>query len=208
MWAKKWLLGRDRFTHLKLLNFRHGSRHGSSLVTKLALSVFVAVWIRESGLGPPTNVRANSKPAARRAPPKALTSQARIGQVRLVTIHTQTSLTHWNPNPAGLASQTRTFMGTLKEPRCFNSDSHIGRTADCAGVHIVCQCSALACERYRTLGLTFLKTKDLENRGVTDRIRLIPGSHYQAWCNTVTLFENSEEMQWSTTDLRVFRYHS
>jgi hypothetical protein len=114
MWAKKWLLGRDRFTHLNLLNFirndspedyknylrmsdenvqyliakllpcwnnlrcepptepafhgtllklcqkvrthecvRHGSRHVSSLVTKLALSVFVAVWIRESGLGPP-----------------------------------------------------------------------------------------------------------------------------------------------------------
>jgi len=73
-------------------------------VTKLALSVFVAVWIRESGLGPPTHVRTNSKPAASRAPPKALTSQARIGQVRLVTLHTQTSLTDWNPSPAGLES--------------------------------------------------------------------------------------------------------
>ena len=87
--------------------------HGSSLVTKLALSVFVAVWIRESGLGPPTHVRANSKPAATRAPPKALTNQARIGQVRLVTLHTRTGLTHWNPSPAGLASQTRTCMGSF-----------------------------------------------------------------------------------------------
>ena len=41
----------------------NGSRHGSFLVTKLALSVFVAMWIRESGLGPPTHVRANSKPS-------------------------------------------------------------------------------------------------------------------------------------------------
>jgi hypothetical protein len=78
------------------------------------LAVFVAVWIHESGLGPPTHVRANSKPAASRAPPKALTSQARIGQVRLVTLHTRTSLTHLNPSPAGLASQNRTCMGTLR----------------------------------------------------------------------------------------------
>jgi hypothetical protein len=110
MWAKEWLLGRDRYTHLNLLNFiRNDSPEEYKnylrmsdenvrylignvkplLVTKLALSVFVAVWIRESGLGPPTHVRANSKPAARRAPPKALTSQARIGQVRLVTLHTR-----------------------------------------------------------------------------------------------------------------------
>jgi hypothetical protein len=32
---------------------------------------------------------------------------------RLVTLHTRTCLTHWNPSPAGLASQTRTCMGTL-----------------------------------------------------------------------------------------------
>jgi hypothetical protein len=83
--------------------------------TKLALSVFVAVWIREPGLGPPTHVRANSKPAASRATPKALTSQARIGQVRLVTLHTRTSLTHWNPSPAGFASLTRTCMGTFRD---------------------------------------------------------------------------------------------
>jgi hypothetical protein len=47
------------------------------LVTKLTLSVRVAVWIRESGLEPPTHVRANSEPAASRAPPKALASPAR-----------------------------------------------------------------------------------------------------------------------------------
>ena len=89
----------------------------ADMVPKLALSVFVAVWIRESGLEPPTHVRANNKPVASRAPPKGLTSQARIGQVRLVTLHTRTSLTHWNPSPAGLASQTRTCMGTLREMR-------------------------------------------------------------------------------------------
>jgi hypothetical protein len=38
-------------------------------------------------------------------------------QVRLVTLHTRTSLTHWNPSPAGLASQTRTCMGTLRDSR-------------------------------------------------------------------------------------------
>jgi len=82
-------------------------------VTKLILPVLVAMWMRESGLGPPTHVRANSKPAASRAPSKALTSQARIGQVRLVTFHTWTSLTHWNPSPAVHASQTRACMGHL-----------------------------------------------------------------------------------------------
>ena len=89
-------------------------KHVSSLVTKLTLSAFVTVWIRESGLGPPTHVQANSKAAASRAPPKTLTSQARIGQVRLVTLHTRTSLTHWNPTPAGLDCQTRTCMGALR----------------------------------------------------------------------------------------------
>jgi hypothetical protein len=111
-------------------SFRHGSRHGSSLVTKFPLSVFVAVWMRESGLGPPTHVRANSKPAASRAPPKALTSQARIGQVLLVTLHTGTSLTRWNPSPAGFASQTRTCMGTFK-----GSKEQYGILCDWTGPH-------------------------------------------------------------------------
>ena len=77
------------------------------------IAVLLAVCIRESGLRPHTHVRANSKPAATRAPPKAVTSQARICQVRLVTLHTRTSLTHLNPSPAGLARQTRKCMGTL-----------------------------------------------------------------------------------------------
>jgi hypothetical protein len=37
----------------------------------------------------------------------------RMSGFRLVTLHTRTSVTHWNPSPAGLASQTRTCMGTL-----------------------------------------------------------------------------------------------
>ena len=78
------------------------------------LAVLVAVWIRDSGLRPHTHVRANSKLAASRAPPKTLTSETRIGQVRLVTLHTRTSLTHLNPSPAGLASQTRTCMGAFR----------------------------------------------------------------------------------------------
>jgi hypothetical protein len=51
-----------------------------SLVTKLTLSVRVAVWIREPGSGLSTHVPANSEPAASRAPPKALASQAGLGR--------------------------------------------------------------------------------------------------------------------------------
>jgi hypothetical protein len=65
--------------------------------------------------------------AANRAPPKALTSQVRIGQVRLVTLHTRTSLTHWNPSPAGLASQTRTCMGTLTYHHRAFSAFHVNK---------------------------------------------------------------------------------
>jgi hypothetical protein len=39
--------------------------------------VRVAVWIRETGSGPPTHVGANIEPAASRVPPKALASPAR-----------------------------------------------------------------------------------------------------------------------------------
>jgi hypothetical protein len=45
------------------------------LVTKLVLSVHVAVWIREPGSGPPTHVRANSEPSPTKGPGKP--SQAR-----------------------------------------------------------------------------------------------------------------------------------
>jgi hypothetical protein len=73
-----------------------------SLVTKLTLSVRVAVWIRETGSGPPTHVRVNSEPAASRAPPKALASPAGLGRARLVAPHTQASLAHRNPSRARL----------------------------------------------------------------------------------------------------------
>jgi hypothetical protein len=84
------------------------------LMTKLTLAVRVAVWIREPGSGPPTHVRANSEPAASRAPPKALESPAGLGRARLVTAHTQTSMAHWDPSRAGFASQTSTCMGTFR----------------------------------------------------------------------------------------------
>jgi hypothetical protein len=35
-------------------------------------------------------------------------------KVRLVTLHTRTSLTHWNPRPAELASQTGTCVGSFR----------------------------------------------------------------------------------------------
>jgi hypothetical protein len=38
------------------------------LVTKLTLSVRVAVWIREPGSGPPTHARANSEPSPTEGP--------------------------------------------------------------------------------------------------------------------------------------------
>jgi hypothetical protein len=83
------------------------------LVTKLTLTVRVAVWIREPGSEPPTHVRANSEAAARRAPLKALASQAGLSRAQLLAPHTQTSLAYWNPSRAGLASQTRTCMFTI-----------------------------------------------------------------------------------------------
>jgi hypothetical protein len=85
------------------------------LVTNLTLSVSVAVWIRETGSGPPTHVRDKSDPAASRATPKVLASPARLGRARLVAPHTEASLAHWDPSRAGLASQTRTCMCTLSD---------------------------------------------------------------------------------------------
>jgi hypothetical protein len=73
-----------------------------------------ALWIREPGSGPPTHVRANSEPVASRAPPKALASPSGLGRARLVAPHTQTSLALWNPSRAALASQTLTYMDTLR----------------------------------------------------------------------------------------------
>jgi hypothetical protein len=117
MWAKKWLLGRDRFTYLNLLNFfrndspedcknylRMSDENAQYLIAKVNPLIAKQDTVMRNAITPE---------AASRAPPKALMSQARIGQVRLVTLHTRTSLTHWNPSLAGLASQNRTCMGTL-----------------------------------------------------------------------------------------------
>jgi hypothetical protein len=72
MWAKNWLLGRDRFTHLNLLNFirndssedyrnyfRMSDENLKHVLAKveLTLSVRVAVWIRKTGSGPHTQTR-------------------------------------------------------------------------------------------------------------------------------------------------------
>jgi hypothetical protein len=81
------------------------------LVTKLTLSVRMVVWIRETGSGPPTHVRANSEPAASRAPPKALASPAGLCRARLMVPHTQTSLSHWN---LSLAEPDSYVYGHLK----------------------------------------------------------------------------------------------
>jgi len=40
-------------------------------------------------------------------------------------------------------------------------------------VHTVCQCVALQCKRYRTLGCVFLIPKDLENMRVNSLISLL-----------------------------------
>ena len=101
-------------------------------------------------------LRANSKPAASRARPKALTSQARIGQVRLVTLHTRTSLSHWNPSPAGLASQTRTCMETFSGDiypslapesssprRTCEPDSYVYGHLNCCSKHSLTTCRSI-----------------------------------------------------------------
>jgi hypothetical protein len=115
--AKKWLLGRDRFTHLNLLNFiRNDSPEDyENYLIMSDENVRYSIAIVKPLIAKQDTVMRNAitPEAASRAPPKALTIQARIGQVRLVTLHTQMSLTHWNPSPAGLASQTCTCMGTL-----------------------------------------------------------------------------------------------
>jgi hypothetical protein len=105
MWAKKWLLGRDRFTHLNLLDFirnegpedyknylRMSDENVQYLIAKVKPLIARQDTVMRNAVTPE---------AASRALPKALTSQDRIGQVRFVTLHTRTSLTHWNPSPAG-----------------------------------------------------------------------------------------------------------
>ena len=43
-------------------------------------------------------------------------------------------------------------------------------------VHIICQCPAFICKRYKTWGSMFLTPQDLENARVTDLINLVQGS--------------------------------
>jgi hypothetical protein len=69
------------------------------LVTKLTMSVRVAVWICETGSGPPTHVRASSEPIA---------SPVGLGRARLVAPNTN-EFGSLEREP----SRTRTCMGTL-----------------------------------------------------------------------------------------------
>jgi hypothetical protein len=78
--------------------------------TKLTLSVRVAVWIRETGSGQPTHLRANSEPAASRATPKGLASPARGAP------HTD-EFGLLEPEPSRTSSETRTCMGPLRPVR-------------------------------------------------------------------------------------------
>jgi hypothetical protein len=74
------------------------------LVTKLTLSVSVVVWIRESGSGPPTHVRANSEPSPTEG-------SGEPGSWRPTHTDEFSSL---EPEP----SQTHTCMGTFKDGMC------------------------------------------------------------------------------------------
>jgi hypothetical protein len=131
MWAKNWLLGRDRFTHLNLLNFNRNDSPEDyknyfrmsdeyltyvlakvkplivkqDTVTKLTLSVRVAVWIREPGSRPPTHVRANCEPSPTEGPGEPGSWRPTHGRVWLIGTR------------AGLASQTPTCMSTLRHRR-------------------------------------------------------------------------------------------
>ena len=69
---------------------------------------------------------------------------------------------------------------TTVKVQCLNSDSHRGKTAECAGTKgrqctycTVCHCAALACKRYRNLGRVFLTPKGLENMRVNGLINLV-----------------------------------
>jgi hypothetical protein len=61
-----------------------------------------------------SQARESASGSLTREPGSDIFHHTRTSGFRLVTLHTRTSLTHWNPSPAGLASQTRTCMGTLK----------------------------------------------------------------------------------------------
>jgi hypothetical protein len=58
-----------------------------------------------------THTRKRPIASRRRAEPSRAEPHRRPWRARLVAPHTQTSLAHWNPSRAGLASETRTCMG-------------------------------------------------------------------------------------------------
>jgi hypothetical protein len=88
------------------------------LVTKLTVSVLVAVWIRETGSGPRTHVRANSEPSPTEGPGEP--SRTRPSPARGAP-HTD-EFGSLGPEP----SQTRTCMGTFTDTnnRSKNLDPH------------------------------------------------------------------------------------
>jgi hypothetical protein len=79
------------------------------LVTKLTLSVRVAVWIRKPGLGPPTHVQANTKSSPTEGPGEL--SRTQPSPARGAPHTNEFGLL--GPEP----SQTRTVMGTIRVAR-------------------------------------------------------------------------------------------
>jgi hypothetical protein len=77
---------------------------------RLKVPIKVRVWLAS----PPRGAWLGSQA---REPGSDIFHHTRMSGFRLVTLHTRTSLIHWNPRPAGLASQTRTCMGTLRQWR-------------------------------------------------------------------------------------------
>ena len=58
-------------------------------------------------------------------------------------------------------------------------------------VHMVSQCPALACKRYRTLGFMFLKPKDLQNMRGNDLISLAANTLTSQRGDTIELLRST-----------------
>jgi hypothetical protein len=151
MWAKNWLLGIDRFTHLNLLNFiRNDSpedyknyfrmsdvlakvkplivkqdivmRNAITPEARIAATLrFLAtgrsfedlkfaVWIRETGSGPPTQVRANSEPSPTEGPGEP--SRTRPSPARGAPHREE--FDSWEPEPSRTHESDSYVYGHLK----------------------------------------------------------------------------------------------